>query len=296
VLPTVVRATDRTQAPVMDNTSLTSFEDDTTRRWRAAKWSLPLYQFQAHLLVTDHRGALRIPTSSELELLMGFPEAYTLRAVTSSAAKSRPLATSRLKRALLARSWHPLMTAWFVQSALLRHGLVDDLAPLEELQLRLPRREPRVSAAENQKELSHNLVCHYLRHADHRGSDVRLDAGQLFRPSAWPRQPIEARLWVWRVVFSYGWKRAAHINELEARTALAALLWRLRKQGVVGQRYFHLMDSSVSLAVLTKKRSSSHQLNRVTKRYNAVELAASMNGFFGFVTSESNPADAPSRI
>ena len=55
------------------------------------------------------------------------------------------------------------------------------------------------------------------------------------------------------------------------------------------------MDSAVSIAVLSKKRSSSRILNRVVKRFATLKLAWSVAATFAFVRSERNPADGPSR-
>ena len=47
-----------------------------------------------------------------------------------------------------------------------------------------------------EKMLLHNLV----RSADYRGSDVRLDSGELYRPAAWPRRSIDTGKWVWYTI------------------------------------------------------------------------------------------------
>ena len=78
-------------------------------------------------------------------------------------------------------------------------------------------------------------------------------------------------------------------------TAFAALRWRLRRAAAQRCLMLHLLDSAVTIAVLAKKRSSSHVLHRVVRRYAALELAASVHMVFGFVRSDHNPADAPSR-
>ena len=76
---------------------------------------------------------------------------------------------------------------------------------------------------------------------------------------------------------------------------MAALRWRLRRRRGIGRRYLHILDSIVSLSVISKRRSTSYVLNRVIRRYDALELAASCHGGFGFTRSEKNPADRPSR-
>jgi hypothetical protein len=57
-----------------------------------------------------------------------------------------------------------------------------------------------------------------------------------------------------------------------------------------------LLDSGVTIGVLNKKRSSSRQLNRVIKKLDILELASAIHCCYGFVRSERNPADRPSRV
>ena len=64
------------------------------------------------------------------------------------------------------------------------------------------------------------LVAQYLRLADHRGSDVRLDAGLPYRLAAWPRAPIDAGQCEWKVKLSYAWQFENRINILEAQAFL----------------------------------------------------------------------------
>ena len=93
----------------------------------------------------------------------------------------------------------------------------------------------------------------------------------------------------------FHWRNEAHINELEMRAYLSAFKWRLRNSGNLDQKFFHVLDSQVSIAVLTKHRSSSIRLNRVARTVDALELASGSVGVYGFCRSDGNPADAPSR-
>ena len=139
-------------------------------------------------------------------------------------------------------------------------------------------------------------MLNFLRGVEHRGSDVRLDTGCQMRPNVWPRQSLDPDLWIWQTAAFYPWKQEAHINELEARACLAQLKWRARSVAHAGTRCLHLLDSGVTIGVLNKKRSSSRQLNRVIKRFDVLELASAIQCSFGFVRSERNPADKPSRV
>ena len=48
-------------------------------------------------------------------------------------------------------------------------------------------------------------------------------------------------------------------------------------------------------AIVTKGRSSSRKLQPILKRWMAVAVAADMYPLIGYVVSEDNPADEPSR-
>ena len=139
-------------------------------------------------------------------------------------------------------------------------------------------------------------MLEHLRATSTKGSDVRMSTGSLFNPSGWPRLAIDPRLWAWRTVLQFNWKEVAHINELEMRAYFSAFRWRLRTSGNLDTRFLHLLDSQVSISVLTKHRSGSVRLNRVARKVDALELASGSSGCFGFCRSHTNPADAPSRI
>ena len=108
-------------------------------------------------------------------------------------------------------------------------------------------------------------------------------------------QSIDVRQWTWKVVRGFVWRKAAHINELEARAGFADLRRRTRSKRNVGSKYLHLYDSQVCLGVMTKKRSSSYLLARVVRRADAIELASFVHPCYAYVRSSENPADAPSR-
>ena len=84
-----------------------------------------------------------------------------------------------------------------------------------------------------------------------------------------------------------------HINLKEVRAALAA-------EREVGRRcpdsyYIHLQDSQVSLACMTKGRSSSWELNKALRRSIAEHVGSNCKGFYGYVRSKLNPGDDPTR-
>ena len=109
-------------------------------------------------------------------------------------------------------------------------------------------------------------------------------------------QTVRSSWWHWRAVICAPWHGAhQHINVLETQAALLDLLRRTRKASALGSRYLVLLDSYVALGVLCKRRSSSRNIQRVLRRFDALELASSVRPFFAYVRSSLNPADRPSR-
>ena len=140
------------------------------------------------------------------------------------------------------------------------------------------------------------LVLGLLRRADHRGTDVRIDLQLPFRPDAWPRTPVCPRRWHWRAMLKFSWERpGAHINELELRALFSLLRKLARSSGNIGMRFAVLVDSLVVLGIGAKGRSCSRLLNSILRRLNALVLSSGFYVFFGYVASNANPADEPSR-
>ena len=121
------------------------------------------------------------------------------------------------------------------------------------------------------------VLCDQLvRSADTRGSNVRIDSGELMHPHSWPRRPMDVARWTWRLCVRYRWKRKRHITELEARAILSALKWRLRSSRHLRTRFIHLSDSQAGLGVFTKGRSSSRKLHHVVKKADCLSSLPSL--------------------
>jgi hypothetical protein len=128
------------------------------------------------------------------------------------------------------------------------------------------------------------------------GSDLRLDHSLPFRARAWPRATVDPHIWRWREVLSTRWCRPdRHINVRELQASVVALRWRLRVVGNHRSRFVHLTDSQVCAAVLTKGRTLSRKLRSVLRRWNALCIAGDVYPVVGYIVSEDNPADRPSR-
>ena len=235
--------------------------------------------------VDDSVVSLRRPRIAELERLWGFEAGGTAGAIGSSALKSS--------------------AGLLVRRKLVSQGMQVDLCLplLKEVLYRWQQVLPAAAVPPDAGEvawrgwnLEQRLVVDHLRSVDHRGSDVRLDAGTLMAPSSWPRRSLRPHLWKWQVKFAWRWtSQGEHINLLEARATLNAIRWRLRSMKGLAKKHLHLVDSQVVQAVVTKHRSSAKTLNRIIRKICSLELASHTHLLVGFVRSDLNPADAPTR-
>ena len=147
--------------------------------------------------------------------------------------------------------------------------------------------------------IEEQLVEHYVRRTHSRGTELRLDVGQIFRAKPVHRAGIDARHWRWKHTLGVKVKKASHINVLKLRAIGLNLRWRLRKRERVDPRWalriLHLSDSQVCLSILAKGRTGSKRLLPSLRRISARLIAGSLVLTVGFVSSERNPADEPSR-
>ena len=88
-------------------------------------------------------------------------------------------------------------------------------------------------------------------------------------------------------------RKRRHINLGEIRAAIAAE----ERLGRIMQdvRYVHLQDSQVSIAAMTKGRSSSKSINRELQRSLPSYLGFGLRPGFGFLRSKLNPSDDRTR-
>jgi hypothetical protein len=100
----------------------------------------------------------------------------------------------------------------------------------------------------------------------------------------------------WSTIVSKAWRDVEHINALELRSALLAVQWALSFPSSLHARVYLLLDSTVALFSLWKGRSSSPKLLLILRQISACLLAGGVSLLCGWLPSEVNPADAPSRI
>ena len=111
-----------------------------------------------------------------------------------------------------------------------------------------------------------------------------------------PRHAINAQWWKWRTIISTKWEKSESINLLECRAILATLKWRMSRSTNLCSRFVHPTDSQVNLGALNKYRSPAVDLQKVVLRVAALCLAASCKMVLGYVPTDLNPSDLPSRI
>ena len=287
-LPTLVRCIPRNRPP-KSPAGIARCDDDTLARWRAARFCYAPYQFRAeHCVVQD--GALRTPNSEEREVLMDFVPRHTITAKPTRWRKQHASDLEACRCALVGNSFQCSTVAWFLAHWAVHTQYLPRVPTVVEM--REAACHTSVESGDAAVELNKLLV----QHADVRGSDVRLDTNELMRPDLWPRRPINVDQWSWRTIMRWDWVHAAHITSLEMRATLSSHKWRFRSAKHVHTRFPHLMDSQAGLGVMTRCRSSSHVLNVIVCRADALCIAASAYPVYGYTDTDRNPADAPTRI
>ena len=280
--------------------------DEEIGRWVADLHRFPPYQYAGRNCLVGQRGNVRIPAIEEREVMMGFPLNYTDKCVPKSNPQRINIQDMRLT--LIGNSWSVPVVAWFLGQLLAPRGLcrphhpqaiIDKLNPansdfLQAKLLRLPLRPLRGAGdISGEVELGRKLGgLISLKGEDLMLSHQTQDQVRYHRL----RASVPSKLWRWKVVTGWKWKgKGEHINSLEMRAILSTLKWRIIHQGHHRCRFLHLTDSLVCLHCLSRGRSSSRKLRRTVSRINALLLVSSSQPLWGYVHTEQNPADKPSR-
>ena len=304
-LCTAVRCTPRRCQPAKP-AGLERCDEATLRRYCEHNWCYPPYQFKLHYLVCDNKkGRVSSPRplcSWEREWLLGFMVGHTACCWARSRRSASPKAWEAARCALLGNAFSCLVVGCFVMDFAHAMGLREQEPCATELLSRMGPLLPhgqkgktqRLAEANGQNDDAQELCAELFRRASHRGTEVRLGVRLSGPPSIWPLSPIPAALFVWKVVLAFPLDEA-HINVQEMRAVLSSFRWRLRRKEELGMRCLHLVDSQVSMLALAKGRSSSSCLTYVLRRINALVLAGGLQPAFGYVRTDDNPADRPSR-
>ena len=98
-----------------------------------------------------------------------------------------------------------------------------------------------------------------------------------------------------RTVIASKARHAAHSGSLETTAVVLGLRWLLRSSRRHGKRTLLLIDAQAVLGATAKGRSSAPSIRRGVMRVAALLLAGDLQPYFGYIPSEENPADTPSR-
>lgn len=275
------------------------------QRWTLDKHRFPPYQYRTVNALVNRSNEVRLPDVAERELMLGFPLNYTTGCFPKGEQKGEAYNDCRLT--LLGNTWSVIVVACLLNQLLARLGLtplrtpqmiIDQARPghcsaVQGRLFRLPLNGPRAAKEDQSLELARRLSCLISI----KGEDIMLTTptSQQVKYHRF-RSSVPARCWKWRIVAGWKWKHShEHINGLELRAILTTLRWRLEHSGHLKTRFIHLTDSLVCLHALSRGRSSSRKLRSTMSRINALVLASGVQPLWGYVHTEQNPADKPSR-
>eukprot|EP00438_Fugacium_kawagutii_P032414 Skav234917 [mRNA] locus=scaffold840:917441:922639:+ [translate_table: standard] len=274
-------------------------------RWEQDLHRFPPYQYKRCNGLVNRSGEIRIPDEQEREMMMGFPLHYTSPCLPKGQRKGTLFSDTRLS--LLGNSWNVPVVAWLLGQLFGRLGMIRTPTPQDVMNslkpgaspsaqgrlLRMPLRPPLSSSTGD----AHLLASTLGNLVSMKGEDLMVSAptSQQVRFHRM-RASVPSKLWKWSIVTGWTWRCGKeHINSLELRAILTAIRWRIEKKQQVNTRLLHLTDSLVCLHCLTRGRSSSTKLRRTMSRINALILAANLQPLWGYVHTDQNPADKPSR-
>jgi hypothetical protein len=114
--------------------------------------------------------------SEERELLMDVRRRHTITCLPTRARKGSPVALEDLRCAMLGDSFSCACIAFALQHALLLDGLVPELQTVAEMRAPQAKGHALVLRREG---MQYRLAQAHIAQADPRGSDVRLDTGEV---------------------------------------------------------------------------------------------------------------------
>ena len=296
-LPTFTRALPR-KTPPRQPAGIASASAEAIQRWKEDQHRFQVYQYEEKHMIRRPDGVLRLPSLMEREKAMGFPQGY----VSNGMSPKLTLREAFNQGACMIGNSFNVYAITLLMDELLRNHDPNYVArPLDRIFERnqtapagwceTPNFDPQTRPDSRSK----MMVQELLRHADKNGCDVKLDVGIPFRTRAWPRAGIRSRLFHWRIIHGYRWKFDSHINLLELQAVVNALQWRLRSVSRFRHRVLHLVDSQVVASIVAKGRTSSFRLRKAVDKLASLCIAGGVHLAIGYIASEENPADIPSR-
>lgn len=305
-------------------------------RWERDNYRFPPYVYRDENLLQDGEGNWQKVPAESRELLMGFKRHHTLKLDRVLFKDTPWHESEDVRQSALGNSFHTTTVAvllgavlesmGFLKSSLSPEQLVgqlvvedfeenypevsdvaksdaESLAPPslqanedDDMLNQVEALQAEVDEVEKHQNMMAQLVHIFLRRVEHRGSDIRVDTGDLFRADAYPRCAIDPLKWEWRHCRAFRWARSEHINLLELGAALHAIQWRSRRAAYCDFRTMLLIDNQAILAVIAKGRSSSKKVNNLLRRLAALCCALNLYLLVCWVDTVDNPADEASRL
>ena len=306
-LPTCMRTVPKAEPPPFP-AGLARCDADTVLRWRADDHRVPPYQYREEFLFFS-KGDFkwRRPNAQEKELLLGYGWQHTSLCLSASRQKQSMVAYEDCRQSLLGDSFSVFAfalpcaglcrnfvrfgTYWeVVQKMGAAPGFTVPFSASAPIVRGLSYGFPDPSLL-----LPHHLNRELLRRVNHTGSDIRVATGLICNPKSYPRQSSCPDWWRWKALFRTRWKTPEHINCLELRAIFLALKHAIGHLRAADMRLFHISDSYICLSIVAKGRTSSIQLNRILKQFNAHLLAFGLYWIQSHVESFENPTDEASR-
>jgi len=273
---------------------------ETIERWKEDQHGFPPYQYQIDNLCIfeDSSGVQSLEPASvqTREKLLMYPPGIT-REVLAVKFRNNEQRYKTERLGVLGNGFPCGPFAWLLNRALIGWGYSIEAISIQSIvdayfNAFLPSKD---RFDDERRSKNKDLVELLMRYQTHVGGQIKCMPGREFLGSVWPRQSVDASWWEWKTVISFPWDYSDSINVLEARALLNAIRWRAQDTQFVNSRFIHLLDSQVVLGALNKGRSPSINLNRVICRICAHIVAASSKAIYAYVSTDTNPADLPSR-
>ena len=276
----------------------------------------PPYAYRWENGVIHERKGWRMLDINEKEAIMGFPIDYTFQSHPKGFRKANPLEANDARMTLIGNAWHVGVVCNLLQPLVASLGLTPAATVSQIMNQCKPGGAPEVSGlllrprikgsipfkSIEQKPKHQLLLVRKLLHlVSPKGADVLLSNPTEGLPQYHRlRNSLSPKLWHWKVVTGWTWKAnggtvCEHINRLEMRAIDTSLRWRILKHKGFRTKILHLVDSLVSLQIITKGRTSSRKLRSICKRIAGFQLIGGVLLTLGYTASKINPADAPSR-
>jgi hypothetical protein len=286
--PTFTRAIPK-QEPGFKPAGIDKCDEETLQRWADDHYKFPPYTYQLKHCIRDPGGQMRQPTAEEREKMLGYPAGFTSPCLPKNLRRASNAQWEVTRLSLLGNAWSLPVILWLIAQGL--HSAFPHhfaCIPIDEV-VRLVRDQFTPSKEPSPLHISSlTLVKRLLLSCNSKGVDVKLGSSDNTDPNVWPRRPVEARWWKWKVVGSWKFQHLhgpEHINVLEMRAFLASIRWRLRNVHNLNSRFLHLLDSQVCLGILSKGRTSSRKLRAVVEKVAALLLAGHLVAFSAWVPS-----------